>query len=368
MPEILIITDNKGKLFNKYIGSASEHKRSGVDVKLIIKTFEQWGYCVIVKRISDVDFSLNYKGVYVLYTSSEARGGIYKEYIENVLLYMKKDGAHLIPSIYFFRAHHNKSFQEMMRKRFSNEVLRYPNSIVIDEYDSIYSYIKAVKYPVILKMSRGSGSEGVVKVDDEKQLLAYAQKMMKAHYRDYHDPRRFQASNIKVVWRLKEGLKRIFGLPATSLQRDTVFCNTLIIQEFIENLSGDYKILFFGNHYYALYRENRKNDFRASGSGRFVFPTAVEEIADILDFAEKVALEIGMPCISMDIARSNNGCVLIEYQCVYFGNYTMQYSEWYYMRDKDEWKQCKAVYGLEEEYCRAIHQYIENGDAVYRNV
>lgn len=367
MPEIIILTDNKGKLFNKYVGSPDEHKRSGADIDVIVKSFERYGYCVIVKRIADVDFSMNYKGIYVLYTSSEARGGIYKEYIENVLLRMEKDGARLIPSIYYFRAHHNKGFQEMLRQKFSNEMLRYPHSIVIDEYDSIYDHLESIKYPVILKMSRGSGSEGVIKANDEKQLLAYAGKMMVAHYTDYHDPKYFRISNINMIWRLKEELKRILGRPATASQKDTVCCNTLVIQDFIPGLSGDFKILFFGGHYYALYRENRENDFRASGSGKFVFPKTVEEIADILDFAEKVALEIDMPCISMDIARSENGCALIEYQCVYFGNYTMQYSEWYYTRDRDGWRQCEAVSGLEEEYCRAVHQYILNHEADCEN-
>lgn len=367
MSDILIITDNSGKLFNKYVGPGEEHKREGVNINLIKRLFEEYGHCVKVIRVSEMDFSLDYKGHYVLYTSSEARGGVYKDYIENILLYLEKSGAYLIPSIYYFRAHHNKSFQEMMRKRFSETDLKCPRSIIIDDFDSLYDHLNSINYPVVLKMSKGSGSEGVVKVAGKKELLSYAKKMMLIRYRDYHDIKRFWTNSIKVVWLLKEGIKKILGLPTTFLQKDTIYCNSIIIQDFIKNLSGDYKILFFENHYYVLYRENRKDDFRASGSGRFIFPESVEEIEDILDFAEKATAEIAMPCISMDIARSEEGCVLIEYQCVYFGNYTMQYSKWYYARERGIWKQHEAEYEIEEEYCRAVHQYIAKRNIAVKN-
>lgn len=364
MTDILIITDNNGKLFYKYTGSKGEHRRDGANLALIKALLEQYGHSVEIMRISDIDFSLDYKGKHILYTSSETRGGLYKEYIEDVLMYMEKEGADLIPSIYHFRAHHNKGFQEMIRKKFVEKKLRSPHSIVIDTYESIYNFLSVIHYPVVLKMSKGSGSDGVVKVNDEKELLTYSKKMMTVCYRDYHDPRWFGLCNLKAVWKVKESVKKIIGRPATALQKDTVFCNTLIIQDFIKDLSGDYKVLFFGNHYYVLYRENRERDFRASGSGRFIFPESVEMIKDILDLAEMTAKELGMPCISMDIARGEKGCVLIEYQCVYFGNYTMQFAEWFYVRERGEWRQCEAEYEIEEEYCRAVHWYIAKDAAV----
>lgn len=358
MNKILIITNPAGGLFGKYIGRKEEHHREWVDVQKIKSIFIEQGYEPIVTSSSDINLNENYAGYYVIYASSETRGGFYKEHIENILLFLEMNGAILIPTLPFFRAHHNKSFQEMIRKKFADENLRYPFSMVIDEYNSIFKYLKFIQYPVILKMSRGSGSEGVVKVSNEKQLLKYAKRMMIIHYKDFHDPKRFEVSNLKIVWILKEGIKRILGLSPTPLQKDVIYCNTLVIQSFLEDLAGDYKVLFFADHYYVLYRVNRENDFRASGSGNFVFPDSIDEIEDVLNFAEKVALEIGMPCISMDIARGNNRCALIEFQCVFFGNYTMQYSERYYMHENNRWKQCESMYEIEDEYCRAINQYI----------
>jgi len=44
-----------------------------------------------------------------------------------------------------------------------------------------------------------------------------------------------------------------------------------IVQEFIPDLSNDWKVLVFWDKYYVLRRKNRPNDFRASGSGLFSF-------------------------------------------------------------------------------------------------
>ena len=44
--------------------------------------------------------------------------------------------------------------------------------------------------------------------------------------------------------------------------RDSKYRKKFIVQNFIEDLSNDWKILVFGKKYYILCRETRKNDFR----------------------------------------------------------------------------------------------------------
>lgn len=358
--KLLIITDNNGKMFNKYIGKKEEHRRGPVDLVKITKYFEKCEYNVAIVSLSEVDLSRNYKGYFVIYTSSEARGGFYKEYIEDVLLRLEKDGAVLIPSFYYFRAHHNKVFQEMLRKQFQNQMLRKPNSYTIGDYGEVKSVINKLSYPTVVKLAKGSGSSGVVLVKDSKQLCETAKEMMKIRYRDFHDAKAFLFKNNYFVWTCKEFLKRMLGKEKTNRQSDIVESNPIIIQEYIKNLKGDYKVLFFGGHYYVLYRENRDNDFRASGSGKFIFPSNLSDIAEILNYAEMVTREINMPCISMDIASNEEGCLLIEFQCVYFGNYTMQFAEWYFERDNNEWVSKRSDSCIEDEYCRAIVGYIQN--------
>ena len=60
----------------------------------------------------------------------------------------------------------------------------------------------------------------------------------------------------------------------------------IIIQDYISGLDGDYKVLIYDKKYYVLRRYNCKNDFRASGSGIFVFEENIPRA--VLDFAEKV--------------------------------------------------------------------------------
>lgn len=357
---ILIITDNKGKLFNKYIGKKEEHKRGPVDIEKIEKNFREYGYKIIVASLGELDLKRNYKDYFVLYTSSEARGGFYKEYIEDVLLRLNKDGAVLIPSFYFFRAHHNKIFQEMLRKQFGNSQLCTPDSFTIGDYEDAKSISNKLNYPIVVKMARGSGSSGVVLVKNSKQFQKDVYNMMKIEYKDFHDAKGFLIRNNYFIWICKEFVKKLLGMKKTNRQSNIIASNPIIVQEYIANLKGDYKVLFFSGHYYVLYRKNRDDDFRASGSGKFIFPSNLEDIDEILNYAEMVAEEINMPCISMDIAQNEDGCFLIEYQCVYFGNYTMQFAEWYFERENEEWIKKNSGDCIEDEYCRAIDEYIKN--------
>ena len=74
----------------------------------------------------------------------------------------------------------------------------------------------------------------------------------------------------------------------------TPLSTSLIIQTFIPGLQGDYKVLFFGDKYYMMYRKNREHDFRASGSGNF-FPVPENDHEGLLNFARRVSKEIRLP-------------------------------------------------------------------------
>lgn len=90
----------------------------------------------------------------------------------------------------------------------------------------------------------------------------------------------------------------------------------LILQDFISDLSGDWKILIFGNKVACLYRKTRENDFRASGSGNFQFLFPPKKI---LDFAFKAKKLLRCSWISLDIMETKSKIYLGEYQVTHFG-------------------------------------------------
>ena len=73
-------------------------------------------YILVVKHFFEIDFRKeSYKNKWVIYQSSEDPELHYKDYIEDVLLTLKIQGAKLIPNFDYFRAHHNKVFMEFLR-------------------------------------------------------------------------------------------------------------------------------------------------------------------------------------------------------------------------------------------------------------
>ena len=132
----------------------------------------------------------------------------------------------------------------------------------------------------------------------------------------------------------------------------------IIVQTFIPNLDGDYKVLYFGGKYYTLKRLNRKNDFRASGSGR-LFPVPDNEVEGLLDFAAKVVEEVDFTVMGLDIGFDGTTYHLLEFQFVHMGPYTLSFSEYYHIWNNGRWEKVMAKSDLEKEFCRSMDVYIK---------
>jgi hypothetical protein len=130
------------------------------------------------------------------------------------------------------------------------------------------------------------------------------------------------------------------------------------VQEFLSGLDGDYKVLVYGKKYYVLERKNRKNDFRASGSGNFSFPDSPSD--ELLNFAYDIYTGFNVPFISMDIAKFEHRYVLLEFQFLSFGNYTLERSEFYFTRKDDSgWMKVKEIPDLEREFVSSVVRYLD---------
>ncbi|EKG2058556.1 hypothetical protein O2N19_004786, partial [Escherichia coli] len=133
--------------------------------------------------------------------------------------------------------------------------------------------------------------------------------------------------------------------------------NPYVLQDFIPDLNSDYKVLVFGNKYYVLKRNVRDNDFRASGSGKFVFEDVSEKF---LSFARKVIEFLHTPYASLDIVERGDGFGCIEFQCVHFGPYTQLNAEYYYEFKNGKWIREKNNYTLEQVYAEALVDFLKN--------
>ena len=154
-------------------------------------------------------------------------------------------------------------------------------------------------------------------------------------------------------------LKRFFNgiLSGKGFKSISNYRRKFIVQNFISDLSHDYKILIYDNRFYVLRRGNRPGDFRASGSGILSFPEEVPD--DLLNFADKVFTFFNVPFISIDVAIRDNEYFLIEFQFLSFGQYAVEHSSFFFRKGTLGWEKISEHPNPERIFVDAVDTYIK---------
>ena len=284
MKRILILMDHCGYTFT----SLKRNYLKSIDLEKLKDNLEKKGYKVFISSLHAIDERYKISGTYVFYPSSEVHGLFYKEYIEDILLELDLRGLILLPAYKYFRAHHNKVFMELLRPNLKNinsqTIISYPIYDNRDLMNILEDLESKLKYPMVLKMSSGSGSRGVSLAKNRKDLLGKVKKMTYVKYRNYSMPWYSNVFSSKMKTLLRKICHKAYINRSYPQEK-------MVIQNFIANLKYDYKVLVFGNKYYVLKRLTRENDFRASGSGKLIFPDQIND-ADMILLARDVSKQI----------------------------------------------------------------------------
>lgn len=337
---IVIIVDYRGAFYSTV---GTQRTLCSMSVKKISDNFSNFGFDVDVVQFADVDLYADWLGVPVIYTSSEDIGLLYKGFIEDVLLSLEASGALLLPSYRYLRAHHNKLMMELLRcQLFPAEATRL-NTRCFGTYEELHSANLSSKWPKVLKAAYGAGAKQVVMAKNRIELLSLARKLS----RSWTVGDLLREFRSRILWR---------GYVPRSINR-----NKFIVQDLIKNLDGDFKVLRYGNRFYLLSRRNRKNDFRASGSGNFSvdIPSFVD-VNKLLDYSKIVSDTIGTPLCSLDVAFDGHDFHLIEFQCVNFGTLTAEASPHFYKKTDNSWQKLSEQCDLEAIFCEAIVNSIDS--------
>ena len=348
MKSILILMDDYRRFSNSRV------KPGGIDANILVDLFSKKGYHAQSMTLMEIDWDEDFSNTVVLYPSSELPGLFYKGFIEDIILRLRNKGALLLPDFIYFRAHHNKVFMEFLRQDFNNEELKSISSLCFGSVKGLLDVRgeECLKFPLVLKPSAGTGSSGVTKIDDMKHLIKTVRRITSVRLRSFQ----FTIFNPKeLIYKVKRAVNKILrknqGYPRIS--------DKFILQTFIPNLLGDYKVLVFGQKYYPLFRLNRKSNFTASGSGKFSFPELNVELEKVLNFAKLAYEEINTPVISLDIGFDGNKCHLIEFQCLSFGPAALELSPGWFLND-GKWVFIQGNSILEDEYVMAVDYWLIN--------
>ena len=333
--KIYLLIDYRGMFY-----SSTREVAGSMNVLTVKTLLEAEGYEVFVKRFADIDFrSEDYHSARVLYQSSEDPNLRYKDYIEDVLLGLQLAGARLIPSFMHFRAHHNKVFMEILRDLGNLPEIQSIGSRKYGALEELERDIDSICYPVVVKPGAGSRSEGIALCGDRDALIGASRKISRS----------FSSVNFR-------GWFRGF-LSGEKYKSISSYRGKFIVQNYIEGLCGDYKVLVYADRYYVLRRMNRDNDFRASGGGRLSYPITTPSV--VLGYAEKVFAHFKVPFASLDIAVRHDIPFLLEFQFVSFGQYALEKSDHYYTKEGSVWVRIDDKSDLEETFVYAVATFLK---------
>jgi hypothetical protein len=244
-----------------------------------------------------------------------------------------------VPRFEIVRAHHNKVVQEVLRSTLPITGHEGPSARVYGTLDELIGEASQMRLPAVVKAAEGAGSRNVFLARSQDSLLQIARRMS----RTWH-----------TVDAGKEFVKRMVR---PYHKRRSNHRGKFIVQEFVPDLTGDYKILVYGRRYYVLERRNRPSDFRASGSGRFSYPEAAPP--GLLEAARAITCALKVPFVSLDVAVSNDRVYLLEWQGINFGNYTLERSSWHFIERDGVFTRQDGASELEEIVVEAVTGYCE---------
>jgi len=335
-PEVVLVTETDG-----FFGQRTKPWES-MDTAKLLKALSQHflvrqtNYAAIASGVVDVRNSI------VIHGSSQQSE--YKAFIDDVLLYLYAAGNSLVPSIHIVRSHENKGYQELYKRLRGIKAPPGQYGVKLSELN-----IETLKYPIVFKSISGFGSSGVKLIEKEDELKRAA-----------HAEFLFSLGQIPKMVRSQLGYNvRKYLMRRRNLRPYGDYYRPLkrfVLQRFIPNLSFDFKVLVYQSRAFVLRRSVAENDFRASGSGKFVFEIPPP---GLLDFARHLLLQFDEPYLSLDICFDGSDFHLLEFQGVHFGPYTLLNAPRHYVWDDSKWTiECSPV-DLEDVTAESLILYLK---------
>lgn len=200
-----------------------------------------------------------------------------QEIAESKIYILEKLGIKCYPSFDEIWSYEHKVRANYLYELYNLPVI--PTFITHSEKEAI-AYLNNTKFPIISKISTGSASQGVEKINNIKEGI----KIVKESFSDTGRPTYFAYQNQK---------------------------NYVYFQDFIEDTDYDLRIICINNEFFGYYRYPNEGDFRASGAGNY---EKKEIPAEALDLAHEARIRFGVTSLATDLVFSKklNKFMIIE--------------------------------------------------------
>lgn len=189
-------------------------------------------------------------------------------------------------------------FDDKISQKYLLESLKVPfiSTYVFYDYEKAIKWLANQKYPMVYKLPQGAGSENVKLVLDYKAAV----KLCKKHFSVFGIP------EIDIGWSIRgieDSLKK-FNCDKVKYGVNKKGC--IYFQKYLEGNTYDIRVTTIGEKNYIFRRYVRKNDFRASGSGKIDYNVSADDLAAI-KIARKITNKLKTQTMAYDFVYDNFG-------------------------------------------------------------
>lgn len=216
------------------------------------------------------------------------------------------------------------NFDDKLGQKYALEAVDAPHipTYVFYTQDEAKKWAYTTDFPKIFKLRGGAGGKNVLFVKNKKIALKLIDRSfckgipqtaskiqyLKEQLRLFHYGKRS----------LLESLMKGVGIFLVKPEYDRMHGREkgyVMFQDFVPGNKYDIRLIVIGNRAYGMKREVRKNDFRASGSGNFIYSELPEEVIKI---GFKTAADLNLQSVAFDFLYLDGKPVIIE-MCYGFG-------------------------------------------------
>ena len=222
---------------------------------------------------------------------------------KEIIKYLEKSAIPVFPNYSSIFHYDDKIAQKPLLESINAPLI--PTHIFFNREDAI-KWSNTINFPIVFKLSTGAGSSNVKLVHSESDAI----KLINKSFGEGHSPLDRKALFKDRIWHIKrdKNLKSILGFlkGVARLVIPTKFeiisgkeKNYVYFQDFIPNNNSDIRIIIIGKRAFAIKRNVREDDFRASGSG------SIEYSKDLFDqrcieISFNISKKLNFNCMAYD--------------------------------------------------------------------
>lgn len=235
---------------------------------------------------------------------------------KRLLTAIEHSGKICFPSIYENWHYDDKVGQKYLLEAIGAPLI--PSYVFYDENDAML-WAKTATWPKIFKLTGGAGSSNVKLVQNQKEAKRLIKKSFEQGHSIYNQRKYFFEETMskyrtnKSIWSLIKSFRHLLK-PTNKELVDHIEKDYVYFQEFMPRNDYDSRIIVINqNKVFGYKRFNRKNDFRASGSGNFEHYNPENVDKKVLEIALQVSKRLKMNSVAYDfIYDKNNQPTIIE--------------------------------------------------------